>query len=198
MSSTSSAICLFSCQGHWPTFPHGGFLNLPQPLALASSPIDFLVNHKGALPSTLGTFPLLLPKLPIFPKANQSHIGAFSHISFCFLSSPSFPRPTTVTHWSLLSKNYSMSAKLNSYTPSSPAMSFLSQFSEQLVQITPIVQSHQHHPSLHPLLTLSFLSINSELKWAYHFHQPLAPVLNFLSSIIHPVPPWKKAQLLLI
>ena len=89
-----------------------------------------------------------------------------SHFLFCFLSSPSFPRPTTVTHWSLLSKNYSMSAKLNSYTLSSPAMSFLSQFSEQLFQITPIVQSHQHHPSSHPLLTLPSFPLTRSSQWS--------------------------------
>lgn len=97
MSSTSSAIRLFSCQGHWPTFPSSRRISESASASCSSpSPIDF-VNHRQypapwvhflfcflSFPSSFPrptshtlepslTFPLVLPKLPIFPEANHSH-----------------------------------------------------------------------------------------------------------------------------
>lgn len=139
---TSSAVrpCLSRTLSNLPLF-HWGFLNLPQPFAPA--------QVQSNLSTTRGRYP-----------------APWVHFLFYFLSSPSFPRPTTVTHWSLLSKNYSMSAILNSYTLLSPTMSFLSLFYEQLFQITPIVQSHQHHPSSHPLLTLPSFPLAQSSRWS--------------------------------
>ena len=73
MSSTSSAIRLFLSRtlANLPLF-HGGFLNLPQPLALAQ------------VPSTLSTTRVRYP-------------APWVHFLFCFLSFPSFPRPTSHT-----------------------------------------------------------------------------------------------------
>lgn len=116
-----------------------------------------------ALPSTLGTFPLLLPKLPIFPKANHSHTLEPSLQKLFYACNLKFIYPI-VSHnefslsvfWTVIPNNTYCSV------PSAP----------------PILTS-----STHP----SFLSTSSELTVVYHFHQPLAHVLNFLYSIIHPV-----------
>lgn len=193
-------LSAFSCQGHWPTSPLSRRISESASASCSSpSPIDF-VNHK-CLHSTLGTFPLLLlsfpsfprptshtlepsltfplllPKLPIFPEANHSHTLEPSLQKLLYVCKIKFIYP-------IVSRN-----------------EFLSQFSEQLVQITPIVQSHQHHHILASLYsTLPSFPLTAELTVVYHFRTNLLPpVLNF--TLFHYPPSnstLEKAQLLLI
>ena len=160
LTSSAVRLSLSRTLANLPLF-HQGFLSLPQPLA----PAQVLLT----LSITRACYP-----------------APWVHFLFCFLSSPSFPRPTSHTLEPSLQKLlYVCNLKFIYPTVS------LNKFSLSVFWTVIPNNTYSSVPSAPPVLASSthpsFLFTNSELTVVYHFHQPLAHVLNFLYSIIHPV-----------